>query len=142
MDNLIALIVSFTAIAFSVFSIFHNRRVIMTSVITKQRIEWITSLRAAVSNLVSAHLNSDTFATIMEKKIQVELLLNYENEAHSDLFKSLNEFIVNKGDRDKKMKNLVAETQNLIKVSWRRMKSEAHMSKKFEKKRDAEIPRT
>ena len=134
---------SLLAIIISILSYTHNRRTLKTEIISKQRIDWINNVRSATTELVNTWLHEDDVLKTEEKKYRVELFLNPENKEHKRLIRLLNsdcfKDCADKSSKSKYIDEIVSETQALLNNSWRRMKIEAGMSKRFERKRDSKI---
>jgi hypothetical protein len=139
MDTWIAIAISSLALVVSALSLFLSRRTLMTEVITKQRMEWIHNVRGAVTEFVSACLQSTDKAEITVKKMRVELFLNYNNQDHLPLIEAMNDCCSCGEVTITYVEKVVESTQKLLNKSWRRMKIESGMSRNFEKKRDANI---
>lgn len=149
---LVSYIISFSAIILAILSFGLNRRALLISAITKQRIEWIESVRKAITEFISVYLNSTDEILILEKKVQVELFLSPEvpnskiiNRSHQKVLKALDCCVDNFENREMKKEyvaEVVEESKKMLNMAWLIMKREAWMSKRFESSRGKKVIKT
>ena len=131
--------ISFISLIISLLGFFLNRRTLLTEVISKQRIEWISNLRVAIAEFVSAYLNKGNDPVFMDKKAGVMLFLNSKNDEHKQLLDAIKDCSINDKDKVMNVDKIVLAGQFVINRSWKRMKREAGIDKHFETIRDKKM---
>jgi len=134
----------------SAFAYFHSRRSLVATVITQQRLQWISDIRTAVAEFISIYLKENDEITLWEKKVQIELYLSPKvedseviNASHQKVAMALEGCVTNnQPSNEVKIKHankLVYETKMMLRIAWIIMKKEAVMSNLFEKRRGKAI---
>lgn len=135
----ITTILSLLALIISILGFFLNKRTLLTEVITKQRIEWISNVRASITTFVSACLYEECEAAMLEAKARVELYLNQNNTEHLLLIEAMDNCIAVRENAKANINQVILAGQFVMNQSWKRMKRESGMSYRFEKIRDKGI---
>ena len=146
MSNNIALIVpwifAFLGICISFYTIKLNsknaKQLIRVDVLSKNRQEWINTLRDSISQYISnfqtAHILakqdydiSESIKEILFLNIKIKLLLNPNEKLSKELIENLDELSnsINNNDFQKKgvIPNILNSTQKVLKQEWERVKN-------------------
>lgn len=129
--------ISIVVLLVSILNYFHTRQLMIVNSVSSRRIEWIHEVRIVVSEFVTACLCGDK-DTALAKKIYLELFLNPSNNEHKNLLKEINNCINSNNIADD-AKAVVEEAQIMLNKSWRRLKYESGVTRRFEKYRDKQV---
>lgn len=140
--NIISTISAFSAVLVSIVSLvitlFINKKKIKTETITKNRIEWINSVRGLIMDFLDVYM--DESIDSLEKrtrlsliKYKISLYLRSNVKSYDNLIKSLNKCIEN-GYEKNFCDALIEKSQNVFSEVWIRAKIESGISTKENKK--------
>ena len=128
----IPLVISLFAICVSLLSYTVSRRSLINSTITKHRIDWINNIRALSEEFIVHYIENDVKGKrIVQGKIL--LYLRYDVAIYADFINTLDSCVNNDYDHDT-YKLLIISIQSVLSDVWNRMKREAGISLRNEKK--------
>jgi len=126
------IIIAMLAMGVSVFNLFFYIKDIYNKTTTSERVKWINAVRQLIANFIEAYVSdSSNEDKLIFIKSHIELFLNHENPDHYELSNTLSRYL---NDRDLPINELTAISQIVFKNSWERMKYEAGITKREEKK--------
>lgn len=131
---------SIAATVISVKALFVSKRQLINSAITNNRIEWINTVRNLVQSFVEEYLKCGT-DNQYEKKVlaaNIELYLRHDVSIYKPFFAVLKKCTLNTY-REEDCLMLISTTQDLLNDVWNRMKREAGISERSEKRLKAKL---
>ncbi len=126
MISIIALIVSF-------MSYRNERNNVISNVVSADRIKWISSVRDLMSLFLEKYINGSDPEELKVIKSKIDLYIIFDKETYNKFEEKLNHCVVN-SYTDNDYRELVIETQKMLNSVWIRIKTEAGIATKDERK--------
>ncbi len=138
MDNVqlfITLLISIFSVSISMYSLFISQRKTYIENVSKERMEWIKSMRSLLSEFAAEYYNPNKDQNKLNSiRFNILIYLRRDNTKHDDLIRLLNEIPSESNpslDREY-IDNITIASQIALTHAWKVYKNESFYSKKIQ----------
>lgn len=135
---IISLLGSCVAVVIAIYSSVISKRNLVVETITKNRINWITEFRSLLSEFTTKYISHADKCELKILREKLALYADFSNKSaeYISLFEQIDKCVDNKykSEDDKDLTKLILCSQQMLSSVWKRMKMEAGISKRNEKR--------
>lgn len=128
---ILPIIISLIALILSFMNYFNDRNRVISNVISRDRMKWISDIRNLMSIFLELYIKGVEIDKLKVIKAKIDLYIRYDKEVYKNFEEKLNYCTLNPYT-DKDYKELVGETQIMLNGVWIRIKDEAGILKRDE----------
>lgn len=136
--SIVAVLTGITGTLISVYTLVLNRRKIMASEISSNRIHWINAVRDKMIIFINSYTSHARTKVLDSQAMQIKLYFRENIDSYAEFSKVLDLCAQTPYNRED-YKKLIKCCQEVLDNEWTRMKWEAGISARIEKKREAMI---
>lgn len=132
-QEILTLVISFASIIISILTFLISKRKNTNEIITKNRLDWISQVRTLLQEFLKEYINNEPKANLLITRNKIALYFREGVVSYSKLLNQIDRCIEYGYDKENCDK-LISEGQNVFSEVWIRMKREAGINEKTDKK--------
>ena len=132
-QEILTLVISFVSLIISIFTFWINKRKNTNEIITKNRLDWIKQVRTLLQEFLNEYISNKPKTDLLITRNKIALYFRTGVVSYSKLLNQIDRCIEYGYDKENCDK-LISEGQNVLSEVWIRMKREAGMNEKTDKK--------